>query len=240
MSDNGFINLQELDLSFNQLVYISENIVDNYLKILSISYNPIGVYLLKITNPKGKLFNKLQILRVENTSLSQMPDNNLITDLNQSLPQTLQVLDISGLNITNLRSNILTCPHLKYLYMTRLYYLTRIGSYAFYYLNQIRSIHLDNCIRLNQFNDLSFGIDKISETYPDHTLIKLSFQNCALTKLNRTLIHFLKRITYLNLYGNPWNCDCQLYQLFYEIFSRKTTFLSQQHRYKSNTSHSFK
>lgn len=223
---NGLAMLQELDLSFNRFQTLPTNIFHelNHLKILSLSYNPLGDYLLQNFTKKSTLTKSLRILRIENTTLTKFTESlsrdlsnltelylseNPLHDLSP-MPSGLQVLDLSGTKITNLNSHILNCPQLKVLRINRAYNLTNIDEYAFYYLEQIEVLSLQDCIALTSFPDLSFGYEKISETFPDHTLRILSLERSGLSGLNQSLVHFFNRTSVVALDGNPWNCNCNL------------------------------
>ncbi|XP_017777062.1 PREDICTED: leucine-rich alpha-2-glycoprotein-like [Nicrophorus vespilloides] len=227
-------SLHHLDLSFNKLSTLQDGLFKpvKTLQFLDLSYNNVGSYLMNLKDlhdPKLGITKDLPNLKLNRLNITDLPtdfftnssliylslDDNRLKEI-PKLPYTIQYLDLSGNLFTTLNVKHLNYHKLKKLRLTRLPLLEKIEKYAFYNLQDLEFLYIENCPRLMDFNDMAFG------ALVDHEGLKLksiSLAGNALNRLNTTYYHLFNDLERVDLSNNPWICDCDI--LWFKLIKNK-------------------
>ncbi|XP_078049315.1 uncharacterized protein LOC144476363 [Augochlora pura] len=208
-------NLKILDLSSNVLSFVNETMLEHFevLTYLSLANNPMndGIHVNAFSNLK-----QLQYLNLSNTSLSYVstelfkPLTNLSTlDLSSNpitavpvLPSTIVELDLSNTMMTDFKN--ISLPGLRELKLNDMRNLEVLRFDDLENLPNLKTLSLTGSKKLTYLST-----DRHDEKrFP--LLMQLSVNNCNLKTLDRSFLWIIKRISIINLDGNPWNCDCKM------------------------------
>ncbi|KAK9879221.1 hypothetical protein WA026_004066 [Henosepilachna vigintioctopunctata] len=219
-------DLQDLNLSFNQIGIIQDGMFANLKNLLNIdlSYNP----LFNILQDPNALLDKLGInenivkFNLNNVGVTRIHEHcwnkfknmehlsvadNPLTEIPQT-SASLEYLDISGTNITDIHENYLKYSKLKVLIMSRMQNLRSIPKYAFYNLGNLEEFSLTDSLDLQDFNALSFGaLDR--RTFPRH-LRKFNLARNRIRTLNESYQFLFHETEYLDVSFNKWECNCDV------------------------------
>ncbi|XP_023217408.1 protein artichoke-like [Centruroides sculpturatus] len=220
---SGVKSLKKLDLSYNNI----QNIIPNtfmptkMLTDLSLEFNPFMyfdkdffTYLPKLENLNlrytgfssllPKLFasnTNLKYLSLANNALSSVPSSAL-KDL-----KSLVVLWLNDNPIKYIKSgDFKGLVNLTSLYISNMAELKNIEKFAFEGLINLRILHCSDNYKLEVIDSMAFATNN---TFPLKHIEMIYLRNNALTTLSEKLLNW-KRITYTDLSGNPWHCDCKV------------------------------
>lgn len=203
-------NLLRIDLSYN---IINGTIIDDrngrsrFLldsigltrNITHLTLNNVFVNDVLHDRRAYKHFNNLQELSITDNNLNDVPiltSNDLIK------------LDLSGNNFNELKANDFYHKNLKVLNLNRLKNLTNIHHYAFYSLQSLEELYIENCPKLRIFSDVVF--EDVIDNDVRLPLKRLSLNGCGLEMLNRTYLNLIMTIDKIDLQNNPWKCNCDI------------------------------
>lgn len=193
--------LQELILSHNDLgSFLSRNSHEDYLP-----ENLTALYLdgIKLETIEMPVFYKLENMKI--LSVSNNPLNEIFP-----LPfPKLEYLDISGTNITVLKSKDLYLTSLKTLKMRKLPNLRKIENYAFHKSGHLEELIIEDCKKLDELDPLVFG------GFNESTVKKIALKNLSLARNSLTGLVWRFRPLFMNLETvnlekNPWDCSCYI------------------------------
>ncbi|XP_066156036.1 UDP-glucuronosyltransferase 1A8-like [Euwallacea fornicatus] len=230
-----------LDLSYNEIFELPSAIFDPLplLDSLSLSYNPLGEFLVQVKNTLGQVLgisSNLTQLRLNNVGLSDKlypdfftPYKNLkhlelqdnAFEYIPSLPYSLEFLDFSGNNLSFVSARYLQYHSLKVLRLSRMPSLNSIHHYAFYNLLALESLILTDCPNVQEFTELAFGL--ASKSMEIH-LTSLILARNGIISLNSTYGHMFRNMHHVDLRHNAWECGCDtlwLQDFEAEIFKSK-------------------
>lgn len=215
------VNLQTLNLSYNNLTNefldlgtLSDLEISTSLTTLQM--NKVG--LQDLSNSFFDNYNNLKHLSLAHNNFQQIP----------LVPYTVEYLDLSGSKITQLAARNLNYHSLKTLILNRSRKLEKIDKYAFYNLQSLETLSLNDCPKLKEFNDEVFGI--ITKDM-GLALKRLSLARSGLQSLNYTYSYLFDELEFIDLEDNQWRCDCGLFWL--RIFN-KTLHRHENIRYVLN------
>lgn len=186
-------NSQHLPLGGNNVQSISRNIFSNLknLRILDLSYNSIEVI-------SKDLFNGLNSLETLNLSLNHI--SVLPSEIFYSLFQ-LKILNISNNPITKLNYNQFSnnaMLEVLSLDRTNIIGITATSLAGTKNLKHLSAKHNSNLVKIENF---------VTPNKHDRLqFVDISFNNLTYIP---TFIADLTNMSYVNLIGNPWQCDCQ-------------------------------
>lgn len=222
----GLRQLTHLDLSFNKLKSFPDQLFSTMPKLysLNIGYNNLGEHLMEVEdfgNSSCKVNPSLVELNMDNLGITELPNGffesfqalkHLSLADNQFsevpvVPYSVEYFDLSGNSLTYLAARNLNYHSLKTFVLNRLPFLTTVDHYAFYNLQSLEALYLNDCPKLIAFTDLAFGVLRKDV---DLTLKKLSIARSGLQTLNYTYGYLFDELDYINLDNNPWKCDCKL------------------------------
>ncbi|KAL3276282.1 hypothetical protein HHI36_024063 [Cryptolaemus montrouzieri] len=219
-------NLHELDLSFNELKDFQDDLFNNLknLRKLDLSYNN----LYNIPQDSAALLEKLGInenilhLAMDNVGITRIHEkywinfkqikhlsiaDNPLDEIPQTAP-SLEYLDISGTNITNLHENYLNYWNLKLLRMSRMNNLVSIPQYALFNLGNLEEFFLTDSPKIENLNEFVFGfMDK--NTFP-RKFRRFDVSRNKLSTLNDTFEYIFEEAELVDISFNPWQCNCDL------------------------------
>lgn len=218
--------LQVLDLSYNEIEVLSDGIFSSLknLKKINLSYNS----LYQALQHPAALMDKLQLnrnlinLSMDNVGVTRIHSkcwndfqaleylsiaDNPIDVVPRTSP-SLEYLDISGTNITNLHENDLKYTNLKTLKMSRMENLTNVNPYAFFNLGNLETLVLTDSHKLGEISAVAFGALDL-HTYP-RKLKKFDLARNRLTTLDETFMFIFREMEEADVSFNPWSCDCRL------------------------------
>ncbi|XP_018331058.1 tsukushin-like isoform X1 [Agrilus planipennis] len=226
---NGLSKLEVLDLSFNSISTLPEYIFYplSGLRSLDISYNYLGALFTKLDN----IFNSTLGLTKEINKLSMngldikyvlhtffdganqltylsVADNPLLEV--PTIPYSVTYLDISGTWVAVLQGKHLNYHSLQILKMNRMPNLRKIDRYAFYTLQSLIELEMNDNPNLKDLESVAFGI--LSEKTDLH-LKKMSVARCGLKGVNESYQFLFNKLDYIDLQGNPFTCDCNIFWL---------------------------
>lgn len=114
-------SLKEYNISFNKLISIDQNCIPDSIEALDVSNN----YITEIPEELFK-FNMLKILYIHNNQIQRIPKSiessnikkinismNLLRELPDNLPHSLQLLNVSFCKLTSLPQSLETLEHLN-------------------------------------------------------------------------------------------------------------------------------
>lgn len=209
---SSLTNLYELDLSYNNLSAVissSENFFEEQLgvskRLSRLKLDRVG--LSHVPNWFFDHFVDLEYLSMADNNFAKIP----------SIPPKILHLDLSGNAFTELTIKDFGFNALKTLKLNRLKSLTYIHHYAFYNLQSLQELSLENCVNLKNFNSLTFGFLENGIELP---LKKISLAGCALQSLNTTYFHLFTSLEQINLLNNPWMCNCDI--LWFKMLKKST------------------
>lgn len=228
----GLNQLNYLDLSFNHFVQIPDKLFAplTNLHTLNLSYNNLTQTLEKLETLSdlniSTTLNTLQINKIGLQDLSNaffdhynnlkhlsLADNDF-EDI-PIVPYSVEYLDLSGSRIITLAARNLNYHSLKTLILNRLWKLEKIDRYAFYNLQSLVTLSLDDCPKLKEFNDEVFGV--ITKDM-GLTLKRFTLSRTAVQSLNYTYTYLFDELEFIDLGMNQWKCDCGLFWL--RIFNK--------------------
>lgn len=175
------------------------NLTKLNLEGLGLSYIP-NTCFDRPTNDQPASNDKNYVLKEIN-----LADNNF-KEIPQ-VPYTITDLDLSGNKIGVLAARDLNYHALKTLKLNRMRNLTKIDRYAFYNLQSLEHLSMDNCPLLREFEDMAFGV--LVDDYKLN-LKTLSLKGNRIQHLNLTLGKLFDYIQTVDLSLNPWDCNCEL------------------------------
>lgn len=235
----GLEHLNYLDLSFNNFIQVPDKLFSPLinLQFLSLSYNNLTEQLAQLeTLSDLNISNTLTTLKMNKVGL-QDPSNSFFDHYNNLkhlsladndfkeipiVPYSVEYLDISGSRITVLAARNLNYHSLKTLLLNRLWKLEKIDKYAFYNLQALQTLSLNDCPKLKEFNDEVFGV--ITKDM-GLALKKFTLARTGVQTLNYTFTYLFDELEFVDLGENPWRCDCGLFWL--RIFNK--TIHRQEH-----------
>lgn len=205
------INLQTLKLNYNNL---TQQLALSDLNITT-ALNTLEMNKIGLQDPSNSFFdhyNNLKHLSLADNDFQEVP----------IVPYSVEYLDLSGSRITTLAARNLNYHSLKTLILNRSWKLEKIDRYAFYNLQSLETLSLDDCPRLKEFNDEVFGVitKDVGLALKRFTLARTGVQS-----LNYTFTYLFDELEYVDLGENPWKCDCGLFWL--RIFNKTV------HRYEN-------
>lgn len=236
----GLDHLSYLDLSFNNFIQIPDKLFAplTNLQTLSLSYNNLTQQLLGVEALSDlNIATDLTTLEMDKIGL-QDPSNSFFDHYNNLkhlsladndfqeipiVPYSVEYLDLSGSHITTLAARNLNYHSLKTLILNRSWKLQKIDRYAFYNLQSLETLSLDDCPKLKEFNDEVFGV--ITKDM-GLGLRRLTLTRTGVQSLNYTFTYLFDELEFVDLGENPWKCDCGLFWL--RIFNKTII-----HRYEN-------
>lgn len=222
----GVRNLLELDVSYNSIASLPVGVFATLpqLKFLNLGYNDMGSFLASfndLVNGSLGLNPELMGLKMENLGISELHNGYFDGFRNLQylsladndfeevpvVPYTVIYLDLSGTQITTLAARHLNYHALKTFKLNRLGKLSMIDKYAFYNLQSLETLSLNDCGKLKEFNDVVFGVISKDTDLP---LKRISIARSGLQSLNYTYGYLFDKMEHVDLGNNPWKCDCGL------------------------------
>lgn len=222
----GIRNLLELDISYNSIASLPVDVFATLpqLKFLNLGYNDMGSFLAGFSNMINAslgLNPDLVGLKMDSLGLNELHNayfdgfHNLqylsLADNNFQevpvVPYTVTYLDLSGTQITTLAARHLNYHALKTFKLNRLAKLSTIDKYAFYNLQSLETLSLNDCGKLKEFSDVIFGVISKDVELP---LKKISIARSGLQSINYTYGYLFDDMEHVDLGNNPWRCDCNL------------------------------
>ncbi|CAH0399669.1 unnamed protein product [Chilo suppressalis] len=225
---NDSRKIQHLNLANNKLV-THEKLCFNHLSNLNeliLDNNDLGKGLLaaSLFDRSGfGLTHKIQRLSISGVNLNHVPDNffsdaydirklvisnNNLRDIFE-LPFTLEYLDLSDNPITEISDeDFADVPGLKVLKLNNLW-IKEVPEYVFMPLHGLVELELERNKNLTVFHSLAFGMEVLDDA--DYFVLEgLSLKGSRLTRLDKELAEPLGQLSWLDLQGNPWVCDCNM------------------------------
>lgn len=219
-------NLHELDLSFNSLTSLPGEVLAPLpqLQFLNLGYNDLGDFLgsfSNLINASLGINPGLAGLKMDNVGIEELHNGYFdgFTSLRYLsladndfqvvpvVPYTVTYLDLSGTQLTTLAARDLNYHALKTFKLNRLAKLAAIDKYAFYNLQSLEDLSLNDCGKLKEFNELVFGAIGKRTVLP---LKRISIARSGLQSLNYTYGYLFDKLEHVDLSNNPWRCDCGL------------------------------
>uniref|UniRef100_T1PA67 Leucine rich repeat protein n=1 Tax=Musca domestica TaxID=7370 RepID=T1PA67_MUSDO len=174
------------DLDFYQTFGVNIN-----LKTLKLEACSLG----NITLPKKVVLKELDLRR------------NRLTEIPQSLPSTLEKIDLSeNLFLTLNEEDTKRLPQIRELYMEDMPVLHTLDENAFVPLQSLEKISFQNSRRLSHIDGHTFG----ANSTPSPRLHSMIFRGTGLQSFNSTLSPIFFQLSALDLHGVPLRCDCNL------------------------------
>jgi Leucine-rich repeat (LRR) protein len=206
---NAFLNLKnltELVLDGNIGLKLSKDIFPAALSNLEIlSLDRCNISLEDLEDDVFQNLKSLKTLSLRNNPITAIPKAiNAIPNL--------EALDLSGTEITEFNTDKITSDHnLTEIRVTNTKFLYTISECAFCGLPNLKIVNLSNNTQLYNINENAFGAieNKKDSKYVVATLKEFDINNCNFSVLPEKLFDWTK-IEKLNIYGNPFKCDCDL------------------------------
>lgn len=247
----GLDKLAYLDLSFNNFVQLPDKLFSPLINLqtLNLSYNNLGELLSNVESLSDlEISTGLTTLQMDKVNLQDVSNSffdhyNTLKHLSLAdndfqeiplVPYSVEYLDLSGSRITYLAARNLNYHLLKTLILNRSRKLEKIDKYAFYNLQSLESLSLDDCPKLKEFNVEVFGV--ITKDM-GLALKRLSLARSGLQSLNYTYSYLFDELEFIDLRDNQWRCDCGLFWL--RIFN-KTLYRHENIRFALNIVHTQK
>lgn len=220
---DGLHNLRVLDLSFNKLQNFLSDIFEDttQLRELKLKFNP----LINLDDISFEHLPLLEKLELESTGLITLPSDifkytphlkslSLASNFFQDIPTRafqhateLHLLDISENLITEVKPNAFKeLNNLTVLFMNRQRGLLAIRENAFGDMIKLRTLQCSYNSELMYIDNDAF---KREGSLLPLRLEQLHLRDNALENLPEDLLSW-KDVSYLDLRGNPWRCDCHL------------------------------
>ncbi|XP_015429015.1 PREDICTED: slit homolog 2 protein-like [Dufourea novaeangliae] len=219
IDDNAFNDripkLKILDLSWNKLSIVNETMLEHFkvLENLTIANNPIndGIHenafwnlkalrYLNLSNVSSTYFSLEFFKTLTNLSTLDLSENPVKTI--PTLPNSLEELDLSNTQITQLQNLIL--PKLRELKLNNMPLLRELLFNDLENLNSLETLTLTGSKKLVHLRVLNYDARLLPR------LQSLSINDCGLKTLDSTLLPIIKKTQILKLDNNPWNCDCKM------------------------------
>ncbi|XP_031335248.1 vasorin-like isoform X2 [Photinus pyralis] len=222
----GLGNLTVLKLSFNKLSTLPEDVFRplKNLEELDLRFNYLGVTLMQHSS-----FFQLSMgfprniskLNLDGVGISKLPNgyfdegshlkylslsDNPLTEI-PLVSSIVEHLDLSGTHITTVSGKHLPYQSLKVLKLNRLKRLEEIEHYAFLNLKSLEELHLSDSKRLRSLPNLAFGI---LSNDTEVTLKRMHISRTGIRTLNSTYLHLFKKVKFVDLQHNPWDCKCEI------------------------------
>uniref|UniRef100_A0A914QP42 LRRCT domain-containing protein n=1 Tax=Panagrolaimus davidi TaxID=227884 RepID=A0A914QP42_9BILA len=206
---NAFVNLKNLTklvLDGNIGLKLSKDIFPAALSNLEIlSLDRCNISLEDLNDDVFQNLKNLKTLSLRNNPITAIPKAiNAIPNL--------EALDLSGTEITEFNTDKITSDHnLTEIRVTNAKFLYTISECAFCGLPNLKIVDLSNNTQLYNINENAFGAieNKKDSKYVIATLKEFDINNCNFSALPEKLLDWTK-IEKLNVYGNPFKCDCDL------------------------------
>lgn len=220
---SGLPLLQKLDLSYNNLQNFFPNIFEStpMIIILSLEFNPI----MYLDSEAFKYLPKLEHLNLRYTGISSLPDklfesnkrlkylslaNNALTSIPSKTFKSLGSLlhlDLNDNPIASIKSGEFNgLANLTNLYISKMKELKNIEKFAFEGLINLRYLQCSHNYRLAEIDAMAFATNN---TYPLKNMEILYLRSNSLKTLSESLLNW-KQLTYADLSGNPWHCNCKI------------------------------
>ncbi|XP_066299898.1 carboxypeptidase N subunit 2-like [Branchiostoma lanceolatum] len=208
-----------LQLSSNQITSIRRNAFPDMRCLFHLS----------LTNNRIKSIRRGAFRNLQNAqSLTVSLSGNLLSDVPDKVFQfSVRTLDLSNNKFNFVPSKALqNAPNLRELIVDR-NPIEYIQNYAFQYLSNLQTLHLNNLTNLTFIDRYAFlGLSNLKNLYLENNkkliclvpgvflglinLELLDLQKCSLINLPNGIFKGLDKLNFLYLSGNPWTCDCNL------------------------------
>lgn len=223
----GLKSLKFLNLAGNRLNVLSSNIFShlNSLEHLILSHNvrlnetfespdidlfvSLGVTtMLKVVEVNNCSLRHIDLSQGVNLEEIQLRSNDFLQTPN--IPLQVSTLDLSRNPFVTISAKFLPhLPELRSLVLEDMNRLSRIEDFAFVDLPNLKELNIQNCWNLTHFSALAFGdAEYLKKT--DFNLTTLNLRGGFLTTLNSTLLPVFLSIEKVDLFGNPFICDCNV------------------------------
>lgn len=186
------------------------------LEYLSLEENPIGD---DIDDRAFWKLKNLKYLNLQHIEMTYVPGllfkncNNLTTlDLSRNaidslphLPTSLELLDLSSTDISRFHGLFTNLMRLKELRINDMTNLTALTLNDFEHLTSLETLSVVNCKQM-----------QVIQVYPGSSslllphLANLYLNNSGVTSLSESIGPVIKKLTVLEIEGNPWTCDCKI------------------------------
>lgn len=236
------IALDELDLSYNAIDFLDASLFEHmiHLRRLSLSHNP----LKKLTD--GTVTALGSISRLEHLDLSYAQLDDLPREMFEKI-EGLRELLVQGNQFTAVPSSIgLLKPTLMALYVGE-NPIQRLDDESFFDLDHLTQLNISGMQLLDDMDTGTFGGLKSLEVLSCSNnpklvefdmsdlkglirLRQLDISHCAIQHLHLdepipvqdetsdiAFIETFPKLRSVKLEGNPWHCDCQLYEIIESI-----------------------
>lgn len=180
----------------------------------------VGLFTTLGVSPKLTMLElndlNLEMLNLENgTGLKEIYLRyNRFQTVPATLPVGVELLDFSGNHFIEIDQHFLPFENsLRELHLSQMLKLRIIKSHAFHNLTRLQVLNLDGCRNLERiFPDAFNRFTAVNGSYfAAPFLDRINLRNAKLQIFNLGMEAAKLQWERINLYGNPLNCDCQLY-----------------------------